>query len=153
MDTRLRVSAMALGLSFALSACGTDDPQSDTAPPAPPSTTVAEMPEMGIMAPDTLDQNLSAHMQQMDAADGAVLQGLVPRQRELVIAMIEECKAMMRQMGMSEPGMWTRLENALREDVDRMAEMDPADLERFFPEHRDRVQRMLDMRRDMMAGM
>lgn len=153
MNTRLRVRAMALGLTLALSACGTDDQQSDAAPPAPPSTTVAETPEMGAMAPDTLDQNLSAHMQQMEAVDGAALQGLIPRQRELVIAMIEECKAMMRQMGMSEPGMWTQLEDALREDVDRMAEMAPAELERFFPEHRDRVQRMVDMRRDMMSSM
>jgi hypothetical protein len=105
------------------------------------------------MEQDELGQNLSAHLQQMETADGAAMQAMVPRQRELVIAMIEECKMMMQQMGMPEPAVWQRLESGLRDDLERMPQMAPTELEAFFPAHRDRVQQMMDMRSDMMESM
>jgi len=150
MSSWTRTSTAVLSTVVLLGACGSDTPRAE-APALPPAE--AEAPPAMAVQEDELGRNLSAHMQQMAAADGAEMQAMVPRQRELVMAMIEECKMMMQQMGMREPPVWMRLENALREDVNRMPRMGPMEIAEFFPQHRERAQQMMDMRGEMMSGM
>ena len=57
---------------------------------------------------------------------------------------------MMREMKMEPPRKWRNAVQELRTDLDRMANMTGAQLEKAMPEHRKRIEGMLAMRRDMM---
>ena len=102
------------------------------------------------MHEDTLGPRMATHLATLDRADAQHAKTLIPEHRRPVNAMIEECRQMMRQMNMTPPAKWTELESALKQDLDRLDQLPAEQLQAFLPEHRQRVQSMLDMRNDMM---
>lgn len=99
---------------------------------------------------DTMATLVEAHLQRLATAGPDSLKALVPRDRQVVTALIADCEQMMRQMKMTPPGKWNDAVRDLRQDLDHMAGMTAAQLAAAMPEHRKRIQGMLAMRHDMM---
>lgn len=110
----------------------------------------AGAPGMSGMHQDTLAPKVEAHVQRLQTANPDSLRALVPDDRRVVTALIADCEQMMREMKMEPPRKWRNAVQELRTDLDRMANMTGAQLERAMPEHRKRIEGMLAMRRDMM---
>jgi hypothetical protein len=118
-------------------------PATETADPFP-----ADEP-----AADEFQMRLVNHMQQVRGMDAQQFRQQLPEHRDLVNEMLEDCREMMRDMGMTPPRQFTQVETALEEDLERIPEMDDAELEAHLPQHLDRVQTVIDMRQDMMDDM
>lgn len=114
------------------------------------SHAVAGMPAMGGMHQDTLAPKVEAHLQRLSAAAPDSLRALVPVDRAVVTALIADCEQMMREMKMEPPPKWQRAVRDLRRDLDRMASMTGPQLQQAMRGHRQRIEAMLAMRRDMM---
>lgn len=153
---------MALALLATVAACnpGSRDRSADSAGAgammgaAPADSSQMAMPAgaqtMSGMHQDTLVPKVQAHVQRLQTANADSLRALVPDDRRVVTALIADCEQMMREMKMEPPRKWRNAVQELRTDLDRMANMTGAQLERAMPEHRKRIEGMLAMRRDMM---
>ena len=75
---------------------------------------------------------------------------LVATHRQTVEALIANCEMMMKQMKMNPPRKWTNAVAQLHQDLRQMTTANAAALHAMWPDHRLRVQGMLDMRHDMM---
>lgn len=158
-----RGTATALTLAV-LSACGGTDEEPEvaveTAEPADQMEGMQGMEGMGGMA-DTAGMpesgpaaQLKAHMQMMEGASGAELQRMLPEHRQMVANMVAQYSREMREMmPMGEDSEWNQTLEALRQDLRQLPEMSAEDLEAFLPEHQSRIDRLIEMRREMMANM
>ena len=102
------------------------------------------------MYQDTLAPKVESHVQRLATTDPDSLKALVPVDREIVTALTSDCEQMMREMKMDPPRKWRNAVQDLRQDFDRMARMSGAQLRTVMPGHRERIEGMLAMRRDMM---
>ncbi|MFN2398150.1 MAG: hypothetical protein ABR543_05850 [Gemmatimonadaceae bacterium] len=149
-----------LALSLAVSAgCRSDEGNNaaDTGGPATIGAATAGgdsarggMPGMQEMHEDTLAPRVEAHLRRLATTNPDSLKALVPANREMVNALIADCEQMMREMKMQPPAKWTNAVRDLRRDLDRMAGMTGEQLRAAMPQHRQRIEDMLGMRRDMM---
>jgi len=150
MNISARTFTGVLAASVLLIGCQPDDtrtfdePVTDATETAPPAMDVHD---------DQLGPQLEANMQRARAADVEGFRRMFPEHRDLVNAMLEECRQMMREMGITPPRTFTRVEQALEEDLQRIPTLGDAELAALKPEHLDRVQRVMDMRDDMMQDM
>jgi hypothetical protein len=142
-----RPAFFVLALSVFVACSSEPSDGNDAVSEAPASGQATAMPAMH---EDTLAQRMETHLATVDRADAQQLKALVPEHRRMVTGMIEDCRQMMRQMNMSPPAKWTELENALMQDLDRMDQLPAEQIQAFLPEHRQRVQSMVDMRHEMM---
>lgn len=156
-------AAPALVAALTLAACGGDENAGEA-----PDAVVVEQPAGGMegmqdmpgmegmpgmqMGGGMMDQ-VQAHMQQMEGAGGEQLRANLPQHRQMVANMIAQFNREMRGMDMAGDEEWSSTVEALREDLRRMPEMSAGELEGFMPEHRERVARLMEMHREMMAGM
>ncbi len=153
-------SVVLLALSLAVSAgCRSDEGSSaaDTGGQATMEAATAAgdsarggMSGMQGMHEDTLAPKVQAHLQRLATTDPDSLKALVAADREIVNALIADCEQMMREMKMEPPAKWTNAVRDLRRDLDRMVGMSGEQLRAAMPEHRQRIEDMLGMRRDMM---
>ncbi len=102
------------------------------------------------MHQDSIVPVVQAHLQRLATASPDSLTALVRADHQVVTALIADCETMMRDMKMTPPGKWHDAVRALRQDLDRMPGMTPAQLSAATPEHRKRIEGMLAMRHDMM---
>ncbi|MEO7713155.1 MAG: hypothetical protein ABIV10_09590 [Gemmatimonadaceae bacterium] len=105
---------------------------------------------MAGMHADTVVSRVQRDLAAMDAASGDAIVRLVPAHRQTVEALIADCETMMKQMKMTPPSKWNDAVAALRKDLGMMAQANTASLQATWPQHKQRVQAMLDMRHDMM---
>ena len=109
-----------------------------------------KMAGMGGMHADTVVALVRGDLAAMNAASGDAIVPLVAAHRQAVEALIADCAMMMKQMKMNPPRKWTNAVTSLHEDLSRMTTANAAALHAMWPDHRLRVQGMLDMRHDMM---
>lgn len=144
----------------ALAACGGEEaPEAETeavvvAEPAGGMEGMQGMEGMGgmQMGGGMMDQ-MQTHMQQMEGAGGEQIKANLPQHRQVVANMISQMNREMRDMNMAADSEWNQTIEALRQDLRQMPEMSAQELESFMPEHRGRVMRLMEMHREMMAGM
>lgn len=105
---------------------------------------------MGGMHADTVVERVQRDLAAMDAASDDAIAPLVPAHRQTVEALIADCEMMMKEMKMTPPGKWNEAVAAMRKDLGMMDTAKGASLHAMWPQHKQRVQAMLDMRRDMM---
>ena len=106
--------------------------------------------KMGGMHADTVVARVQGDLTAMNAASGDAIVPLVAAHRQTVEALIADCAMMMKQMKMNPPRKWTNAVASLHEDLSKMTTANAAALHAMWPDHRQRVQSMLDMRHDMM---
>lgn len=56
-------------------------------------------------------------------------------------------------MDMGADATWSSTVDSLRQDLTRLPEMSAQEMDGFMPERRARVMRLMEMHREMMAGM
>lgn len=105
---------------------------------------------MGATHQDTLAPKVQAHLQRLATGDPDSLRALVPEDRRVVTALIQDCEQMMREMKMDPPRKWRSAVQELQGELGRMQAMSGAQLQRAMPDHRRHIESMLAMRRDMM---
>ncbi len=108
---------------------------------------------MAAMKPDTIAAAVATHLTRLDAASADSLKALLPLHRQVVDALIADCEEMMRMEKMSPPRKWESTVADVRQDLARMAPMPAAEVKQAWPDHRQRIGDMLNMRRDMMSHM
>ena len=118
-----------------------------TAEPAGPMEGMGATQQGGIAA------QLQGHMQMMRSASGDQLQQMLPEHRQLVANMIAQMNREMRDMDMSGNTEWNETVTALRDDLVRLPEMTPDELQGFIPEHQTRIDRLIAMHQEMMGSM
>jgi hypothetical protein len=99
----------------------------------------------------TLEQ-MQAHLGSMRGAGGDSLKAMLPTHRPMTANMIAEMNREMRQMNMPADPAWTATVDSLRQDLVRMPEMSPAELQGAMPAHEARIERLMQMHRSMMRG-
>jgi len=150
MSYQTKLLTGGLAVAFLLTGCETEDPAVfDDTPAAAPEEPAPAMP----MQEDELGPQLEANMQRARAADAQEFRRMFPEHRDLVNAMLDECREMMRDMGMTPPRQFTRVEEALEEDLRQIPNLSDEELANLKPDHLDRVQAVMDMRDDMMQDM
>lgn len=150
----MRRTAAVLG-TVLLAACGREQsPAPDEAAVAGPAEEMEEMEGMGGMQMERgMMERMRAHMQRMQGASGEQVRAELPQHRQMVANMISQMNREMREMAMPMDEEWSSTIDAVRQDLTRLPEMTPQELETFMPEHRDRVARLMEMHRRMMADM
>lgn len=157
MTTRSHVTSIVMCVLLAtFSACrseprgGTAETAAATSRGAVADTSQHAVGESKGMHQDTLAARVQAHLQHLSTNNPDSLKALVPADREVVTALIADCEKMMREMKMNPPKKWQDAVKDLRQDLNRMASMNGAQLQSAVPKHRKRIEDMLSMRRDMM---
>ncbi len=150
-----------LSLVIFAAACSSKDAAKDTAAMAMTPAASAggammagdsagKMAGMGGMHTDTVVARVQGDLTAMNAASGEAIVPLVAAHRQTVEALIADCEMMMKQMKMNPPGKWTNAVASLRGDLSKMTTANAVSLHAMWPDHRQKVQGMLDMRHDMM---
>jgi hypothetical protein len=163
MNRVLRGTTMAAALAL-LAACGgtEEEPEvvADAEVVAEPATAPAGGMEgmQGMGGMESMQQGgvapqLQAHMQMMQNATGEELRNMLPEHRQLVANTIAQMNREMRDMNMAEDSEWNQTVSALREDLVRLPGMTPDELRAVMPEHQARIERLIEMHREMMGGM
>ena len=67
--------------------------------------------------------------------------------------MIAQMDREMSDMNMSADEGWSATMDSFRADLAEMPELDPAELQALMPGHHRRAMRVMEMHREMMAGM
>ena len=97
--------------------------------------------------------DMHAHMQMMSAMSGDSMHAMLSTHRQMMANMIAQMNREMRDMNMQADAAWSATMDSLRSDLATMAAMDPAELQALMPGHHRRAMRLMDMHREMMAGM
>ncbi len=138
MGNPMKVLAGGFALAFLVTACEPDDTATFDGQPA----ATAEEPATAMpMEEDRLGPQLEENMQRARAADVQEFRRMFPEHRDLVNAMLDECREMMRDMGMTPPRQFTRVEEALEEDLRQIPNLTDEELASLKPDHLDRVRR------------
>ncbi|HEU0300839.1 MAG TPA: hypothetical protein VFR37_15360 [Longimicrobium sp.] len=142
-------------LSLALPACGGPDAAQEkaAAPPAAAPTGVGAAPGMqgmGGMQGGGMMEEMQTHMRSMQGAGGDSLRAMLPMHRQMAANMIARMNREMRDMNMAAGAGWTATVDSLRQDLVRMPEMDAEELHAFMLAHEGRLNRLMEMHREMM---
>lgn len=156
----IRATTTLLLTAAVLGACGpTADSETEaatdsaTAMPGMPMDGGGGMEGMDMADQDGMMASMRAHMERMDGMMGDSMLAILPEHRQMVANMIAQMNREMRDMGMAMDDAWTATVDSLREDLVQMPEMGADGLEVLMPEHRRRALRLMEMHREMMAGM
>ena len=97
--------------------------------------------------------DMQMHMQMMSGMSGDSMHAMLATHRQMMANMIAQMNREMRDMNMAGDEAWTATMDSLRSDLRNMAEMDAGGLRALMPEHHRRAMRLMEMHRQMMAGM
>lgn len=147
------IAAMALLMGLSTACSGGDHPADE---PQDAESPMAGMEGMGAgmeMGGGGRMDDMAAHMEMMASMSGDSLAAMLQTHRQRVANMIARMNREMREMDMPGDEAWTATVDSLRSDLVAMPEMQPGELEALMPEHRRRAMRLMEMHREMMAGM
>ena len=96
---------------------------------------------------------MHTHMEMMGGMSGDSMRTMLPTHRQMMANMIAQMNREMSDMDMPADAAWSAVMDSLRTDLATMADMDAAELRALMPDHHRRAMRMMDMHREMMAGM
>ena len=97
--------------------------------------------------------DMQGHMEMMQGMTGDSLRGMLATHRQMMGNMIAQMNREMRDMNMPADPAWNATMDSLRSDLTAMADMDAAELTALMPGHHRRAMRVMEMHREMMAGM
>lgn len=147
----LLISAVSIG-TLTLAGCGDSQPDDSQLVETPPATEIQEpvqQPELEQQG-DDLQTRLVDHLGRARSADASQFRQMWPEHERLVNEMLDDCRQMMQQMGMTPPRQFTQVEEALENDLETFPDLENEELEPLLPDHLDRVEAVIDMRQDMM---
>lgn len=116
-------------------------------------TPMPGMPGMQGMQGGGMMEEMQAHMQMMQGMNADSMMGMMPDHRQMVANMLSQTNREMQDMNMPGDTAWNATVDSLRDDLTRMPAMSPEELQRFMPEHEQRVMRLMEMHQEMMQGM
>jgi hypothetical protein len=96
---------------------------------------------------------MQQHLQQLSTLSADSLRTILPTHRQMVANLIATMNGEMRDMHMSGDAAWQATVDSLRTDLVHAPTMGATELKTFFPAHTQRVTRLMQMHRDMMASM
>lgn len=124
---------------------------SDAAVPGPATSSHTGMEGMGGMPMRTAaSDQMRVHMMAMQAASGDSAMRMLPIHRQMAANMLAQFNREMSQMNMPDDPAWGAIVDSLRQDLARMAEWSPAEMQQMMPGHRERMLRLMEMHRSMM---
>ena len=106
----------------------------------------------GVMMGSGMMDSMQTHMQMMDTMRADRMKAMLPQHRQMVANLVAQLNGEMRKMNMPPDARWTALTDSVRQDLVRMTEMSTGELRSFMSEHGERVVRLMEMHRTMMAG-
>jgi len=153
--------AIALLSTPALAACGRDEEAPEAVVVEEPAVGMDGMQGMegmqgmgGMQMGGGMMEQMWAHMQSIEGADGERYRAMLPQHRQMVANMVSQFGREMREMmPMGKDSEWNQTLEALRQDLRQMPEMSAQELEAVMPEHRQRVMRLMEMYESMMGDM
>lgn len=157
MQPRTIAFALTLILALGTSACGGNDQtaeeaQSD-APAMPGMQGMGGMEGMHMGESGAMMREMTAHMQMMEGMTGDSAAAMLRTHRQVVGNMMAQMNREMADMNMGADARWNATVDSLREDLIRMPELSPGELDQLMPDHRARVERLMEMHEEMMRGM
>ena len=81
------------------------------------------------------------------------MQVMMPMHRQMTANMLSAMNREMRDMNMTVDSAWSATVDSVRQDLVRLPELSGSELRAFMPAHRERVNRLMEMHRSMMADM
>jgi hypothetical protein len=109
--------------------------------------------QMGGMASSGMMDEMQQHMQWMMGAGTDSMQVMMPMHRQMTANMLSAMNREMRDMNMTVDSAWSATVDSVRQDLVRLPELSGSELRAFMPAHRERVNRLMEMHRSMMADM
>jgi hypothetical protein len=97
--------------------------------------------------------DVDAHMGTMRSAMADSMKAMLPMHRQMVANMIAQLEREMRDMNMTGDAAWNATLDSLRQDLRVMPDLSAQALRDLMPAHSNRVRRVIDMHRSMMANM
>lgn len=155
MNARNATGALLIGAVLAGACTSGDEPDnaalSDTVPaPAQPMDGVDGM---GGMQSSAMMTQMSSHMEQMRTAGADSIMRLMPDYRQMSASMLSQMNSEMQDMNMEGDARWNATVDSVRQDLARMPELGADGLQALMPAHHERMTRLMEMHRTMMAGM
>lgn len=98
-------------------------------------------------------EQMQAHMRMMQGASGERMKEMLPEHRQMAANMIAGFNQEMKGMNMATDAGWNATVDSLRQDLVRMPEMAPGELQAFMPAHEARLNRLMTSHRSMMGDM
>lgn len=149
---------LTLAAGWALAACRGPGAQEEAATEGEPAaaeetpTPAPGMPGMQGMQGGMME-GMQSHMQMMQGMSGDSMMAMMPEHRQMVGNMLSQTNREMQDMNMPGDTAWNATVDSLRDDLTRMPEMSPEELQQFMPGHEERVMRLMKMHQEMMQGM
>ena len=123
-------------------------PVQDSAPGASGTTGMAHaMPSTAMM------EGMEAHLRALDGAGPDSVVAMLPEHWQAVANLIAQTNREMREMGMATDAAWDATVDSLRQDLVRLPELGPGELQDILPAHRARVMRLIEAHRRMLSNM
>lgn len=147
-----------------LAACGGAEQEPEAAADAPaavePAAPMEGMQGMegmggmeGMQMGGGMMEQMQAHMRMMEGASGDDLMAMMPEHRQMTANMLAQMNREMREMNMAADAEWDETVSALRQDLTRLPEMTAEEVKALLPEHRARIERLIEMHQGMMGNM
>lgn len=155
MNARNVAGALLIGAVLAGACTGGEEPDnaalSDTEPA--PAQPMEGMDGMAGMQSSAMMTQMSSHMEQMRAVGADSMMRLMPDYRQMSDNMLSQMNSEMRDMNMEGDARWNATVDSVRQDLARMPELGADELQALMPAHHERMTRLMEMHRTMMAGM
>lgn len=107
--------------------------------------------EMG-GGPDMM-QEMQAHMQMMEGAQGDSLRHHAAMQRQMAGNMLAQMNRDMQQMNMAADPKWNALVDSVRQDLSGMPEWSTQEMQSAMSAHMSRMRRLMEIHSGMMKNM
>ena len=134
-----------------------DDAPRTEAPEATASADSMGMGDMTMggtsMASGPMMSEMAAHLERLAVLPTDSLRSMLPSHRQAVANLLAQMNREMQDMGMASDAAWDATTDSIRGDLERMPDMDQAELEALVPGHRARVARLMEMHGAMARGM
>lgn len=156
---------LTLAAGWALAACGGPGAQEEpgteeetaAAEQAPAEQTPAPAPSPGMpgmegMRGGQMMGRMQGHMQMMQGMSGDSMMGMMPQHQQMVGSMLSQMDRAMQDLNVPGDTAWNATADSVRDDVTRMQQMSPQELQQFMPAHHRRVMRLMEMHREMVQG-
>jgi len=155
MNRFLMVTSVATVVWFAGCGGAEEDPavQEDTQAEAGATGGMEGMPGMSGMQDGGMMQQMQAHMEMMTGVTPDSMMSMMPEHRQMAANMLAQMNRDMQQMNMPGDEAWTATVDSLRQDLSRMPEMSPQELQEWMPGHHARMTRLMEMHGAMMGNM
>ena len=157
MNARNATGALLIGAVLAGACTGGDEADhaalGDTVPAPAPAQPMEGMDGMGGMQSSAMMTQMSSHMEQMRTAGGDSIMRLMPDYRQMSANMLSQMNSEMQDMNMEGDARWNATVDSVRQDLARMPELGADELQALMPAHHERMTRLMEMHRTMMAGM